>query len=223
VSAVFHYVLSLTLSQALLRMPFVFLLAACVIGLVRFRRLPLNLRWLAGLLAFVAPMNAAGLVLMLQHRNNLFLMPLYAVGELGGLALVYRHTLHSPAFSKFVPWLVVGFAAYVLLDLWLAPGLLQFRPGQQVVHSLVVVGMVTLYARHLLRAPRAYPLRQEPMVWVSVGLFVYCMGYVQIALFSAYLLRYSQQLNLNIWAINSVLIAGLYGCYARALWMPPAS
>jgi hypothetical protein len=59
------------------------------------------------------------------------------------------------------------------------------------------------------------------MFWVSTGLFIYFLGYVQIALFSNYLLRYSQQLNLTIWVIHALLYMLLYSCYSLALWMRP--
>lgn len=47
------------------------MLVAGAIGVARFRVLPLNLRYLTGLIGFVLPLNAAGLVLMMQQRNKL--------------------------------------------------------------------------------------------------------------------------------------------------------
>ncbi|MBH8568598.1 hypothetical protein KB206_06880 [Microvirga sp. STS02] len=210
----------LSLQQLVMRLTMVPVLVAGIIGLIRFRQLPLNLRYLTALVGFILPMNVLAFAFMIQHRNNMFLMPVYMVGEFTLLALVFRHTLQSPTFTRAVPWLVGGFAAYVLFDS-LAPGALaQFRPGQQVVQGTLVLGLVGLYFRKLLRELRVLQLRREPMFWVSAGLLIYYLGYLQIAIFSNYLLHYSHQLNANVWMIHSFLFIMLYSCYSLALWLP---
>lgn len=211
---------TLSLPQILIRLTVVPIAVAGLIGMVRFRQLPLNLRYLTGLIGFVLPLNIIGMVWMLQHRNNLFLMPVYTVGEFALLALVYRHTLHSAAYNRWVPWLVGGFATYVLLGSLPAGRLAMFRPGQQVVQCLLVLVLAGLYLGKLLRELRVTRLRHDPMFWVSAGLLVYFLGYLQIALFSQYLLRYSQQFNLVVWSIHALLFMALYGCYSLALCLP---
>jgi hypothetical protein len=211
----------LSLQQVLMRLTLVPIAVAGLVALFRFRRLPLNLRYLAGLMWLVLPLNLLGLVLMLQQRNNLFVMPIYTVGELWFLVLVYRHTLHSAAFTRWAPWLVGGFGAYVLWDLLQTRSLAVFHPGQQLVQAALLLLLTGLYFRKLLREVHVQRLWDEPMFWVSAGLFVYCLGYLQIALFSNYLLRYSQELNMNVWAVHSLLAMLLYACYSRALWMSP--
>ncbi|MBF9221180.1 hypothetical protein [Hymenobacter ruricola] len=195
---------------------------AAFIGLVRFRSLPLNLRYLAALMWFILPLELVGLVMMLYHQNNLFLMPVCAIGEFGLLALVYDKTLRSPGFTRALPWLVGGFTAYVLFDSFYAAGSLwKFRPGQQVLQSVLVLGLIGLYFRKLLHELRVQQLKREPMFWVSAGLTIYCLGYLQIALFSNFLLRYSHGLNMNVWMVHTLLFITLYCCYSLALWLPP--
>lgn len=214
--------MSLTIPQLLIRLTLVPMVLATVIGVLRFRGLPPNLRAVVWLLGFVLPLNTLAMVLMLHKQNNLFLMPLYAVGEFALLARVYRRTLRSEPALRWLPWLVGGFTLYVLLDSLDVAALRGFRPGQQVVQGLLVLTLVVLYFRQLLHELGVTSLRREPMFWVSVGLFIYNVGYLQIALFSNYLLRYSQQLNLQIWAVHSLLFMFLYGCYIRALLLRPA-
>ncbi|MFD1467123.1 hypothetical protein ACFQ48_02720 [Hymenobacter caeli] len=206
------------------RLTLVPVVLAAVIGFVRFRQLPNNLRYLAGLAWFELPLEVAGLLIIFQHGNNLFLMPIYIVGELGLLVLIYQHTLHSATFTKTAQWLIVGFAIYVAFDsLVSAPGLSSYRPGQQVVQSVFILGLVGLYFRKLLNELWVMSLTREPMFWVSVGLSIYFLGYLQIALFSDYMLRhYSLQTNRNIWSVQNVLHILLHSCYCLALWMRPA-
>lgn len=212
--------ISLTLPEVLVRITPVPVALAAIIGAVRFRWLPLNLRYLTGLLGFVLPLNLLGLVLLVLHRSNLFLMPLYAVGEFWLLALVYDKTLRSPTFTRLMPGLVGGFAAYSLFDSLYVGSLAQFRPGQQVIQCVLILVLVGLYFRKLLHELRVRHLKREPMFWVSAGLVIYCLGYLQIALFSNYLLQYSAQLNKNVWMVHSLLFIVLYCCYSLALWLP---
>lgn len=213
---------SLSLPELLMRLTPVPVAGAALLGLVRFRQLPLNLQFLAGgLVGFILPLEILGLVLMLRQQNNLFLMPIFTVGELTLLALVYRHTLHLPLFTRLWPWVVGTFALYAVADSGLADRLTQFRPGQQVLQGILVLIFVGLYFRKLLRELRVERVIREPMFWVSAGLLIYFLGYLQIALFSNFLLRYSDQLNMSIWAVHSLLFIVLYCCYGLALWLPP--
>ncbi|MFD2784091.1 hypothetical protein [Hymenobacter rubripertinctus] len=212
----------LPLQQILMRLTLVPVFAASIIGLVHFRHLPANLRYLAaGVAFFLLPMGVLGLVLLLLQRNNLFLMPIYTVGELLILGLVYQATMQSRLFTRLMLALIIGFIGYLVLDSMGVQALTRFRPGQQVIQSVLILLMVGFYFRRLLHELQVRRLWQEPMFWVSAGLCIYFLGYLQIALFSNYLLRYSRQLNMNIWAVHSLLFIVLYLCYCRALWAPP--
>ena len=71
---------NLSLEQVLMRLTIAPVVVAAIIGYVRFRYLPLNLRYLVALITFVLPIEVLGMVLMLLHRKNLFLMPIYTTG-----------------------------------------------------------------------------------------------------------------------------------------------
>jgi len=198
------------------------IIGAGVSGLLRWRQLPGSLRYLAVLTLFELPLELLGFGLLLLKRNNLFLMPIYTVGELVLLGLLYKRNLHSVALTRALPWVLAAFTAYVVADSLAGPGLHWFRPGQQVLQSLLVLGMVALYFRKLLNELRVRSLEREPMFWVSTGLVIYFLGYLQIALFSNYLLsHYSSQFNINVWGIQVLLSIVLHSCYIMALWIRP--
>lgn len=198
------------------------IIGAGVSGLLRRRQLPGSLRYLAVLTLFELPLELLGFGLLLLKHNNLFLMPIYTVGELVLLGLLYKRNLQSVAFTRALPWVLAAFTAYVVVDSRAGPGLHWFRPGQQVLQSLLVLGMVALYFRKLLNELRVRSLEREPMFWVSTGLVIYFLGYLQIALFSNYLLsHYSAQFNINVWGIQVLLSIVLHSCYIMALWIRP--
>lgn len=195
---------------------------AALVGSWRFRQLPANLRYLVALVGLEVLTEVVTSVLRFYHKPNLFINPFFAAGELWLLALVYDRTLRYPDFSRMRPWLAGAFVAYCALDFLLAPEVARFKPALQLVESVLILGMVALYFRKLLHELRITRLERAPMFWVSVGLVINHLGKSQIYLFSNFLLtHYSNQLNLNIWAIHTLLLAVLYSCYLVALWIRP--
>lgn len=198
------------------------LAVAFLSGVVRFRRLTPELRYLAVFLGFDVATEVVSTWLGYLHRPNLFLFPIFAAVEVWFLALVYDRALRWPAFSRWRPWLAGAFVAYCALDSLLAPEMARFKPALLLIESVLVLILVGLYFRKLLRELRVTRLDQEPMFWVSVGIVINFLGNIQIHLFSNYLLtHYSKQLSLYAWAAHSLLNVVLYACYCTALWIPP--
>jgi hypothetical protein len=221
-SAISHRSLSELLIWVTDWLSVIIIVGAGISGLIRWHKLPRSLQYVAVLTLFELPLELLGFGLAVLKRSNLFLMPIYTVGELVILGLLYKRNLQSASFARVLPWVLVAFTTYVLADSLAGPGLHWFRPGQQVVQSLLVLGMVALYFRKLLNELQVRSLEREPMFWVSTGLVIYFLGYLQIALFSNYLLsHYSSQFNLNVWEIQVLLSIVLHSCYLLALWIRP--
>lgn len=200
----------------------ILLALAVLIGSWRFRQLPINLRYLMALVGLEVITEILSGILNFYHKPNLFINPLFAAGELWLLALVYDKTLRDPKFSRVRPWVAGAFVVYCLLDIILKPEVARFKPALQLVESALLLSLVALYFRKLMQELRVTQLDLEPMFWVSIGLVINNLGKSQIYLFSNYLLtHYSNQLNLNIWAIHALLLAVLYSCYLVALWIRP--
>lgn len=202
--------------------PPLMLLVAGVGGLLHYHRLPLAQRYLVGVVGWALLIEVVARVLGWYHRPNLFLIPLDMVGELTLLGLVYQSVLRSATFTRWLPAVLAVFATYALFTSWLGPSTIRFRPDLQVTEDCLLLLLVGRYFRKLLNELVVKHLEREPMFWVSTGVFMYCLGNIQIALFSNYLLqRYSHQLNVNVWAVHALLVLLLYSCYALALWMRP--
>jgi hypothetical protein len=201
---------------------FLLLGMAAISYVVRFRHLPTNLRYLGGILLLEIVTELVSTTLAHYHQSNLFIGPIFAAGELWLLALMYDKTLQYPWFSRWRPWLAGAFVIYCAFDSLLTPETARFKPALQLVESALILGLVALYFRKLLQELRVTRLDLEPMFWVSIGLVISNLGKSQIYLFSNFLLtHYSKELNLNIWAIHSLLLAVLYSCYLVALWIRP--
>lgn len=184
-----------SLQLVLMQLMLLPMVAGGISGLVRWRQLPRGLRYLLGLIGFALATEVAARLLWQHRQPNLFLVPLYSAGEFWLLTLVYRQALRSTTFTRTMPWLAGGFAAYCVVDSVLSPELARFKPSLQIVEQVLVLGLAVLYFRKLLNDLLVRRLTSEPMFWVSAGLVVYCLGNMQISLFSNYLLNYSKQLS----------------------------
>ena len=198
---------------------------ASLLGFARFRQLPASLRYLtlfAGFEVFIELFSRA-LILVFHLKSNLFLIPIAAIGEVVLLALAYHQVVQSPAFGRAMPWALGAFGSYAVLDTLAGLGTVHYAPSVQVITDLVMLCLGGLYFRKLLSELQVERLRHEPFFWLSVGLVIYALGDLQIALFSNYLLFHSSfQLNLVIInVVRVLLVLALYGGCFLALWMRP--
>jgi hypothetical protein len=197
----------------------VLLLLLSVLGVVRWRQLPAELRFVVGAIWFGLVIETTS---FLRPHNNLWLAPLDAAGEFCLLSLVYARALEWPRFTRLQPWVAGAFVLYAGGRGIIFPEATRFKTDVLITESLLLLGMAGLYFHKLLNELRVPQLGQDAMFWVSAGLLLYSLCKLLILLFSNYMLEhYSQQLSYTVWTIHALLNAVLYLCYGRALWMRP--
>jgi hypothetical protein len=198
---------------------------ACLLGLVHFRQLPTSLRYLTLFAGFEASIETSSraLIRIFHLKSNLFLLPLDAIGTVGLLVLAYGHALQSVAFSRVMPWVLGIFGSYVLFDTLTELGTVRYIPGVQVTGDLLMLSLAGLYFQQLLNELQVVHLRREPFFWMSVGIVVYALGDLQLALFGNYILHHvSPQTQLITFSLVRVALLFTFysGCFL-ALWMRP--
>jgi hypothetical protein len=213
------------LAQSFSWLNIVLAVGAAFSGLIRFQRLLPSQRHLALLACFdvTIELTAKFLSQVVHLKSNLFLFPIVLTGEVALLALLYQRALQAPMFTKVVPWVAGLFGLYALLDHLAPHTAVHYAPGVQVVSYLLILGMVGLYFRKLLSDLQVAHLNQEPVFLLSIGLTVYCLGNLLIALFSNYIItHYSRTTQIIIIdGIRNLFNVELYVCYIAVLWMRP--
>lgn len=205
-----------------LYLPLLALLVAAAGGLWHYRRLPGQLRYLAGAAGWVLLVWSATQLLVRLQLPAHYLEPLVAAGEFGLLALAYQAALRSPAFGRWLPWLVGGLAALALVSALAGPGARWRGAGLHGLESVLLLLLAALYFRKLLSELVIKHLERDPMFWLSTGLLIYSLGSIQVSLFSSYFGQdHSGQPSLTVRFVQALLALILYSCYALALWMRP--
>ena len=194
-------------------------------GLIRFRRLPLSLRYLALLAGFEMAMELTtwSLINVIHLKSNLFMNPFIAIGEVTLLSLFYREVLQWTTFNRLMPWALALFSLYALADTFAGLGTVRYATGVEITADLLKLGLALLYFWKLLSELRVERLRADPFFWVSFGVVVYVLGDVFIILVSNYLIaHYSHSLQvLVIHVVRMFFLIALYCAYTLALWMRP--
>jgi hypothetical protein len=199
--------------------------AAGLRGLVRFGQLPASLRGLTLFACFevLIELLTRALVNIFHFKSNLFLLPLDAIGTVGLLALAYGCALQSAAFSRAMPWVLGVFGSYALANTLAGLGTVRYFPSLQVINDLLMCGLAGLYFQKLLTELRVVYLRRDPFFWMSVGLVVYALGDLQLALFGNYILLHTppraQIIAISLGRIFLSLV--LYSSCCLAIWMRP--
>jgi hypothetical protein len=203
----------------------VIIASASLRGFARFRQLPPSLRsltWFAAFETFVE-LFSQFLTKVLHLASNLLIFPLDAIGTVGLLALAYSHALQSAAFTRIMPWVMGAFGSYVLFDTLAGLGTVRYTPSVQVIGDLLMLGLAGLYFQKLLNELRVVHLQRDPFFWMSVGIVVYALGDLQLALFGNYILHHvsleTQRTTLGFVRIALLLV--LYSSSCLALWMRP--
>lgn len=214
--------MAMSVQQFIIQFSTIPLAAACVVGLVRYRRLEQMRRYLVWLSWLALLITAIAAWLAHQHRPNLFLAPIDTAIEFTLLGLMYRLALRPLAVARYVP---AGIGLFLLgTALTYTPRLdtTEFSPVQHFIESIVLLGLALLYFRQLLQPPITLaPLEREPMFWISAGVVLYFAGNSLIFLTSNLTLWHSRELSISVWAIHALLYSFLNCFYLVGLSLRP--
>ena len=202
----------------------VILAVVCALaGIWRYWQLTSAMRFIALLVCFDATTEITAVVLNIFLPSTLFIFPISLAGEALFLTLAYRRVLASPILGKTLPGILGAYLVFILTQAWLKLGTPQYFVAAQVVSNLLMLGLAVLYFRKLLNELHVETLSHDPFFWVSVGLAVYTLGNLFIALSSDYVMaHYSTEIQrLVLLGVRNFFNIELYALYLVALWMRP--
>ena len=196
-----------------------------LMGIWRYRQLTSAMRFMALLVCFDAATEITAVVfkMLLPSSPNLFIFPISLAGEALFLTMAYRQVLASPTLSKVLLGVLGVYLFFILTQALLKMGTPQYFVAAQVVSTLYMLGLAVLYFRKLLNELHVETISQDPFFWVSVGLAIYALGNMFIALGSDYVMaHYSTEVQrLVLLGVRNLFNIELYALYLVALWMRP--
>lgn len=211
--------------QWILRFNYCLAVLVALVGIWRYRQLTPAMRFIALLVCFDAAteLTAVAFRLVAPTRSNLFMFPISIGGEGLLLALAYRRALASPRLDKALTITSVAYLLFIVAQAWLKLGTVQYFAAAQVVSNLFMLSLAALYFRRLLNELHVARLSYDPFFWISVGLAIYALGNMFIALSSDYIMaHYSVEVQrMVLLGVRNIFNVELYVLYLVALWMRP--
>lgn len=194
------------------------LIPVCI-GLLHYRKLrpsAKNIVWLV-FVSFV--FDIAGRILWWNKIPNLFVGNVYAIVEFAIISFIYKFE-----FKNFIPqyWLeaVVGISLiFFLYNLFWGQGFFFNNTLSKTVESVLLILFSLLYFHKTIKELQIAQLEATPMFWFNSGVLLYFSGSLFIFIFSNYLLIYSQELGIQIWAIHAFFMMLFYFTISIALWV----
>ena len=208
-----------TLARSIMYFSSVFGLVPAILTLWRWRRSDREQRLLgilvgiAVVIELLAMFIGAGL-----HLNNLFLLHIFTVIELGLLALMFGPSIVSLLPSSGLRLLLVAFSIFAIFNSIYIDGITRFNAFAKAIEALFVISFVLMYFYHILRTLEIKHLDQAPLFWISAGSLIYFSGSLFVFIYSNKIVS-SLSSSFTIWGIHAFLTILKNTFYTIALWI----
>ena len=200
-----------------------------VIGMLRFRSLPLSMRYIA--LFFFSALGmelAADYQMIVLHQNNLVFYHLMTLLNYTFLALSFREVIVFPRVKNLI--LVSLFVVLSLEAAFVAGNiqvLTQSPSWLRLVCRTLLLCWILLYLQTLLRSDEPKPLLSIPSFWVCLGILVFFASFLQVGLMR-YLIETDRPLalfwyHISIWFDVIFYLICAYALYLGAFRFPSPS
>ncbi len=155
-----------------------------VIGIIRFRSLPLSMRYIALFFACSIGLElAADYRMLVFHQNNLVFYHLMTLLQYTFLALSFREVILFPRSKKLI--LLSIFAVFAVEVIFVSTGfqvLTQSPSFLRLVCRTLLLCWILLYLKTLLQSDKPQPLLAIPGFWVCLGILVHFASFLQVGI-----------------------------------------
>ena len=158
-----------------------FALLPIFVGLIRYRRLSVPMKWVV--LAFITYFlkDSVALMYSLRKESNLYLYNLQSFFEIAVVALIYSFSM--PKQAKQILWLAGG---CLVVNVFFYSNQ-EISAGNLTIARLFIIVVVLLYLTHVLNEAVIRNIMRHDMFWLSAGLLLYAAGTFFVFLFGNYL------------------------------------
>jgi hypothetical protein len=199
---------------------FVFLIPACLLGALYWKKLSTAYRWLVIFLWFdlLIELGARWWVWWPVSANNLPLLHLYTLGELI-IWLCFFSELAPPAQkNRYRMWLLPVLAVLVVANsLWIQP-LNQFNSYAKTLVQLTIILLSLQYEFNFLRNEPFSPQESTSFRWVNRAALLYFSGSMFVFMFSEFALIAWKQGYSWLWDFNILLNVMLHLILLLSIW-----
>lgn len=136
--------------------------------------------------------------------------------------LFYSRMLTAPFFKKGLWYFVVPIIVFGWLDYFFIQGPLVMNNYTIILTNISCILLSLSFFRQILKNEEPIRLAQHPMVWISLGSFLYFSGSLPFFIFFNYMYKSNPSLAYSLLYLNNALNVILYSSFLIAFLCKPS-
>lgn len=154
-------------------------------------------------------------------RNNLWIYNFYFLIRLVLLASIFYQILCDPRTKKIVYAVTTGILLFGLADYFIIQSPFQYNTYSVIACHVTLIALCLCYFRQLLQAPGIIVLHKEPMIWMTLGTFLYQSASLPFLIMFGFLNMQHSPLALSLLFINDIFNFIICICYLISFLCKP--
>jgi hypothetical protein len=156
-------------------------------------------------------------------KNNIWIYNVFVSIHLGLSFAIFYYVLNNRLYKKVImlailPFLLLGSLNYLLIQ-----GPFLYNTYTVIPVRIAIIALCIAYFKQLLEEPKIIALRKEPLVWFTIGTFLYLSVTLPYFIMFRFLNKQSIDLSLFFLSINDTLNLFLCSCYLISFLCKPQS
>jgi hypothetical protein len=196
-----------------------------VVSLIKFplyKNTPLRILPLILLLTLVTE-SLGGLINKIYGPPNIIVFNIYYFLYFTMFFYLFMKVIEVDKFKKLIKIGILVFWIFYLSDLILTDIVNESFTRSYIAGAGILIFSITLYYISILQSSLVLVIKNDLLFWISVGLFLFYIGYLPIKIIRSWFLQLNDFFNILL-TIQFSLIIVMYGCFLIGfLWMKKRS
>ncbi|QHS62387.1 hypothetical protein [Chitinophaga agri] len=154
-------------------------------------------------------------------KNNLWIYNLFITVRLVLLQAIYYLLLHNPRIKRMIAVSAPILILFGLINYFFIQGPFQSNTYTVITSHVTIITLCLYYFRQLLQDPYIIVLHKEPMIWMTLGTFLYQTASLPFLVMFGFLNMYHSPLALSFLFINDTFNFLMCICYLISFLCKP--
>ena len=133
---------------------------------------------------------------------------------------VYYEVLHNKRIKKRIIWVAIIFTFFVILNVSFWQGINAINSLSHLFADIIMLILVYVYFEQLRTQKKIVVLARQPMVWISIGVFIYHLLNVPFLYCLEFLFNSYPMLSNSVLQVYHILIFLSYTFFIKAFLCP---
>ncbi|ASZ11207.1 hypothetical protein CK934_09645 [Chitinophaga sp. MD30] len=138
-------------------------------------------------------------------KNNFWIYNIFITARLGLLLIIFHHILHSRWVKRAIAYTGPLLVVFGILNYLYIQGIYQYNTYSVIFAHIPIIILCLSYFKQLLEETSIIALHKEPLVWMTLGTFIYHAASLPFLIMLGFLNMQHSNLSLLYLPINDTL------------------